>query len=469
MTKLNIKIIKDSSSSSKISHLGISHYLRLGFLPAPFSILNNEYAVTTYEDIKFRDDILNLKTREFTRNLRQFSGERNKKAFSSLSSFDSVKLLEDLILNKVKEATFGYDNIFLMISGGKDSLSLAWALYSLNKKVTLIHCINQDRENEKPDVESIAKKYGFDCYFILDDIEVATKYLEENIDKLPIPIGDPAFFGYINAVKKISTYSILNKNKKVLLLDGMGNDAYMGHIPPTREKYLINLPRISLINEQFASFFYKFQIPHYLIETLFKRREERIFSGIYYATEANPISGLRNIFTEYYHKPEERRALIRGGIFDLDQGIRKGILAACLGCNIDIKFPFLDKNLIDFFQTQPEKSKFDYSKSTNKKLLRKLLNRNGVRSEFVNLKKGSFRFNLKSLSKIYTPSYEIVELLNYLGIKKSHINRTLKASLNRNFASQKLGILYVLDKYLKSKSNLITKTEYNYIKSIYLT
>ena len=157
MTKLNIKIIKDSSSSSTISHLGISHYLRLGFLPAPFSILNDEYAVTTYEDIKFRDDILNLKTREFTRNLRQFSGERNKKAFSSLSSFDSVKLLEDLILNKVKEATFGYDDIFLMISGGKDSLSLAWALYSLNKKVTLIHCINQDRENEKPEVENIAK------------------------------------------------------------------------------------------------------------------------------------------------------------------------------------------------------------------------------------------------------------------------------------------------------------------------
>ena len=61
MTKLNIKIIKDSSSSSTISHLGISHYLRLGFLPAPFSILNDEYAVTTYEDIKFRDDILNLK------------------------------------------------------------------------------------------------------------------------------------------------------------------------------------------------------------------------------------------------------------------------------------------------------------------------------------------------------------------------------------------------------------------------
>ncbi|MBD3680018.1 MAG: hypothetical protein HUJ27_16660 [Rhodobacteraceae bacterium] len=450
MSKFSISCIP-TNQSFEYSEAGLALYLRLGFLPAPYSVFSNEMLVNDYGD--GFSETANPKNQSFERSLRQFVGRRRHESDASFDEDKALNQIEANLLDCVARDTEGYERIFLMISGGKDSLSLAWALGELNKSVTLLHCTNRGREDETADVSVAAEKLGFEVHFLPDNVHDVDPILTSRASKLSAPIGDAAFFSYVCAVGRIMEILDDTKVSKVILLDGMGNDAYMGHICGAREKKLVHLPRLPFLSEGTISASYGHNFGHYALETLYKRRDERHYSGAGFAVGQRPISPqIPQIFQSYQDRPEERRALLRGGIFDVDCCMRKGVLAAELDDRIDIAFPFFDQSWIDVYEQFPTEVMFDYDASFNKKLLRTFLKRSGLSSEFAFSQKGSFRFNLDQVSEVYDPTAALLDLLEQIGISKGTVGKLKQQGKEHFVAAQKYGQLYALDRYLQARN-----------------
>ncbi len=449
MSKISLNTLPTGHDPA-LSQGALALYLRLGFLPAPLSILRQEAVVNDF-DTAFSEDI-DLEQGTFSRDLRQFTGQRNT---GHAQRFDHQQAIEDIgetLLQTTARLTEGYDHVFLMISGGKDSLSVAWALKELGRKATFLHCRNRGREDESGDVEKISELLGFPCIYLPDDIHAVDDYFGDRADRLPLPIADQAFFSYLRAVQEISKVLAQDDGARAIVLDGMGNDAYMGHIPPKREKRLLALPRVPLLPEALVAPFYGQNVMHYALETLFCPKEERHFSGAGFAVHQGPISSdVARMFRKYSHRPEERRALLRGGIFDIDCCIRKGALAAALEDRLDIGFPFLDPAWVRLYSQWPVEVLFDYDASFNKKLLRDFLKQVGILSTFASSQKGSFRFNLDQLPQVYTPSAQLRETLGHLGIGAGAVTGIAQHAKSNFVAAQKLGQLYVLDRFLEGR------------------
>ncbi|WGW04494.1 asparagine synthetase B family protein [Tropicibacter oceani] len=449
MSKFSITSIPTDQDYA-FSRAGLAHYLRLGFLPAPYSVFSNELLVNDYG--QGFSETADPKKPGFHRDLRQFVGVRRYESDPKFDEAKALDLIEQNLLDCVARDTEGYDRIFLMISGGKDSLSVAWALRELNKSVTLLHCTNRGREDETADVKVAAEKLGFDVHFLPDNIHDVDPILKARAGKLSAPIADIAFFSYVCAVAKIIQILDETQEGKAILLDGMGNDAYMGHICGAREKKLVRLPHLPFLSEGMVSLAYGHNFGHYALETLFKPREERQFSGAGFAVGGKPIAPQTpQIFQQYQDHPEERRALMRGGIFDVDCCMRKGVLAAELDDRIDIAFPFFDASWIGIYEQFPTEVMFDYDASFNKKLLRTFLKRSGVSSEFVFSQKGSFRFNLDQVSEVYQPSAVVIDLLAQMGIGKRSVEKLAQQGKDNFVAAQKYGMLYALDRFLQAR------------------
>tara|TARA_R100000687_G_C6443505_1_gene161743 strand:- start:151 stop:1551 length:1401 start_codon:yes stop_codon:yes gene_type:complete len=445
MSKISLNAVPTGNTPG-LSHDALALYLRLGFLPSPLSVLRHEAIVNEFDTALTEDFDPNRGT--FLRDLRQYTGTRNRSKSDGFDEQSAIDGIRQTLLAATARVTEGYDHVYLMVSGGKDSLSVAWALKELGRKATLIHCTNRGREDESSDVARVCELLGYDCIYLTDDIIQVDTFLTSRAAKLPIPIADQAFFSYLRAVSEISG-KLDEFGGRAILLDGMGNDAYMGHIPPKREKRLLSLPRLPFLSEAIITALYSNSTAHYALETLFKRRGERHFSGAGFAVDDGPVApDAERIFSAYNNQPEERRALLRGGIYDIDCCIRKGVLAAALDNRLDIGFPFLDPAFITLYSEFPEGVMFDYKNSFNKRLLRKLLEQVGILSEFVSSHKGSFRFNLNRLPEVYEPSASLIETLDYMSVRAPAVS-SIRRYANTSFvAAQKLGQLYVLDKFL---------------------
>lgn len=447
MTAININEVLHTESAA-LNKEGVQQFLRLGFLPAPYGIRHGRSYLNVYS--AFESDAIDDDGTTFVRCIRQFSGARKNEA--DASDENKTASFERLLLETVARVVSGHSNIFLMVSAGKDSLSLAWALSALNCKYTLIHCTNRGREDESFETRRLADKFQKDYIELTDDMHQVHSFLQERMGSICIPNADVGFFAYVRAVQEVSRTLGNDHRKRALIIDGMGNDVYMGSIPPKREKYLIRLPRIANIHESTTSMFYGVNHLHYLSASLSREAAQRQFSGVGFAVRAESFSSdVDAVFRDFRTQPEFARALIRGGIYDLDCCIRKGVLAAQLDPRISLRYPYLTKQMVDFFQSLGQESMYDYNKGVNKKLLRHFLQERGIQSEFTTSSKGSFRFSLGDLPDIYRPSEELQDLLALWNVHRPAIRRLQKYARTRFLASQKLAILYVLDSYIRSK------------------
>src|SRR5690606_21067246 len=109
-----------------------------------------------------------------------------------------------------------------------------------------------------------------------DDILFVNDILLRRSKHLSLPIGDQAFFAYTAAMQHIDQARV--RGEKVLVLDGMGNDGYLGHVPPTRERRLIQFPQVTFPESQISRA-YQWNRIHYFLEVIGKDPSERLFSG----------------------------------------------------------------------------------------------------------------------------------------------------------------------------------------------
>ena len=200
------------------------------------------------------------------------------------------------------------------------------------------------------------------------------------------PNTDNAFLGY-------SFYNdgLLNSSKN--LIDGMGNDIYMGHIPETNEYRM----------QFFSNFFSKLNfITKYTNSILINELLKKKFFctglvGLPIFDNMKILKNFKDVGSFYENKFNKFdnyfkiRAKIRGRYIDLEKFMTK-LQCHCQISNSIAIFPWTNSVLANYFYNLDEKYLFDRKQLKNKLILRKILNKR-LDIDFDKIGKKAFKFD----------------------------------------------------------------------------
>jgi asparagine synthase (glutamine-hydrolysing) len=354
----------------KISNEGLSFLLQSGVVPPP---------KTVYESIY----ILGIGDKAWANT----SNGKIELQFSHKFPFMNAKRLpaseiqpdEDYILQLLAEATISRLDTsrpsFLFHSAGKDSNSIALALAEAGwqNKVTLITHKSKGEADESVISEKIAKHLGFrhEVLHEVDKLEAShQKAINNYFVHAPFPCTDDITLAY-----PLYSYQ-LPELRCANIIDGMGNDVFMGHIPSqsefSRQKFANYIPFIRSLSKYFPSEG-RIHIPARA------RAEWTGLSGLSFSDTKKILNNCYDVSNFWIAKDEMQdyldfRASIRGVILDQEIFSRKARnFADSISANIVL--PWANEKIAEYFSAIPEEYMFDRRSLKNKLVLRDILKR----------------------------------------------------------------------------------------------
>jgi len=255
----------------------------------------------------------------------------------------------------------------LFFSGGKDSTFIASRMQKNNIKGLFYSFVKNN--NEKKIISDLAEKLNIKIFFA--DHNLKHLNFEEVFERIKEPVLDPAGLSVL-LLLDINLENKINFADSVFI-DGMGNDAYMGHLPGKRELQKMFFQKLfsKISLQKLISINYMNKLGKY--GDLFRPYYMAHFPGS--NIKLNNYYDQVSFYQKYttYNDVVLQRALQRGIHYDFGCAINKSILYtdAC-DENSNVFFPFLNENLIDHYEKR-EFMDYNYSKLINKLSIRKYL------------------------------------------------------------------------------------------------
>lgn len=352
----------------KVNMDGISFLLQSGAVPPPKTVYENIYIL----GIGYKANISSINNKINIKYDFKFPFINNNRLSASEMQPD-----EDLILQMIAEATISRIDLskssFLFHSAGKDSNTIALALAEAGwqDKVTLITHKSKGEADESKISFKIAKRLGFNHKTLYENDKFFNEHkkaISEYFFNSPLPCTDNVTLAY--PLYTVQLPDLKNAN----IIDGMGNDVFIGHIPSRSEykgqqisKYL---KYTRVITKYFPS--------ESLIQPVGRARPE--WTGLF----GTSFSDTQKIMPQaidvyrYWSKKDtnqdylDLRAFIRGTIIDKEIFTRK-IQNFTDSVKSKIILPFTNKKVAEYFAKIPEQYLFDRKSLKNKLILRKIL------------------------------------------------------------------------------------------------
>ena len=444
--------LKNLNIKFEIKEKCISALLEWGLIPFPLTPYKNTYRIGIGQsaEIKFKDNLIFLKIIQ-----NHYFDFEEKKNYNNYSNNKFEELLCSSIDKKIKNS----DSTVFMTSAGKDSISLAIACAELGYNNCRFVTYNDSSTiNETDASKEILKKLNLNQYSI--------KYSEykkfKNLDFLDkffklaeFPVIDNATLPYLISISSMNTKSNVEQ-----IIDGMGNDIYLGHILNNKAKIKFLLSNFNFVNNRFIENFSRVSKLRYLIRP---HQLTYLPSNYLLGSEIIKILNLeydKDFIKENFKVPKNLlynskyyKALTRGVHYDFGVAMEKARFASA-GLNCECFFPWTDEDLSRYLFNQ--KSLILFKKNINKVFLRKYLEYKINYSQYK-IPKVGFGFN--SASFILENKREIrSSILDCAYIKKLYgeefINENFdKIKKNSKFATGLIG-LYIVSNWL-NKSILL--------------
>jgi len=321
---------------------------------------------------------------------------------------DAMQPDEDRILQMLAEATISRIDpsrpSFLFHSAGKDSNSIALALAEAGwqDKVTLITHKSKGAADESEISVKIAKQLSFKHQVLHEVDQLHAPHhlaIEDYFVNAPFPCADNVTLAY-------PLYSVqIPELRGANVIDGMGNDVYIGHIPGAFE--FKNQKRSSVLKH--GRFITKHAISESLLHVSGRSRSEWTGASGFSFSDVNSMLKDATDVANFWWKLDSNedyldfRASIRGTIIDQEIFIRKvRNFSDSVECNLVL--PFTNPEVAAYFAKMSETYLFDRDTLKNKLILRKILkDRIGLDSDAL----GKMGFSYDSRS-IVLQNWEII-------------------------------------------------------------
>lgn len=347
----------------------LSHFLQHSIVPYPHTIYPGVYAVGAGDTAQFTSPT----AAPTLTNSMPFLPENALPPKQPASTKTLKKLLTESLQSKLpakSEAT-------LMLSSGKDSVGLTIALANAGHtgKVTAMTYSEVGSTNSEAEVAAtIAKKAGLKHIVIAlptDTTEVRTA-MQTFFANSAQPVSDPVAPAYILAIHRAGT-------QNQYLLDGTGNDLYMGILPPKKQKWYRFGPgecNVADLLQPFIPFhspLNKFIRPPSdgpILGRLALRQPET--SQFLPTVQTNPFwrqTGQNKLLSGDYQRFFQH---MRAYYYDGAHTTRVREEIANAGHNT-LVLPYMDEALNAYYRQLPVSACYDLEKGRNKLLLRQLL------------------------------------------------------------------------------------------------
>ncbi|MCA9399173.1 MAG: asparagine synthase, partial [Candidatus Omnitrophica bacterium] len=391
-------VLANTETPLELNEEGVSFFLQNGFIPASQTIYKNIFWLSIGDEAHHSVASPSRQT-VFTRfpYFRQHSSQQN---------FYNPEKLLDVLGRAIAERITANKPAFLMLSGGKDSLSLALALSraDLGDAVTgLTYGLEDQRYDESSIAVEAARKLGLKHHVVRlkngggELKELLTRFFRQSV----FPCADEALIPYLRCMEFIKEDC---QHSTAQVIDGSGNDVYMGHIPGKSDvlKFKLAIGDTVDLSELRGLLLRRLKISH-----LFDTKVETLFPGRRGVPPLllNQLNSSLNDSSEFWRDLYEEnknldyfdlRALCRGRHYDQGEVMLKARLATSV-FGFDYAFPFCDQDVINYLFHLSEDERFDQVNYLNKIALRKLL-----RSElqYDDLKIGKKAFYLEGVEVV---------------------------------------------------------------------
>lgn len=450
----NISKAKVAKELFDFSELAI--FLRLGFMPPPYTGLVN----STRQCLIQSNDNFNLE--DLKENFLYFQKENSTPKKYSFNEFNEQFL-------KMVERNISKDKKYLlMLSGGKDSSSLLLALHDLGMVDNIVCAtyVSGIKEDESSDALSLCEKLGYKHLTVKSNIQDEFLIYKKCVSSSPSLCADFALPAYLYTIEKAKATFDFD-----IVIDGMGNDIYMGHIPPKVETRLQTYSLTNFTKKLWGrhNFITGNKELSYLLQSLEMLPVERSFSGSRLSFKNITKAGFDTELVKGYIENLQSlvdgeniynaRAFARGAFYDDLCCCEKARVATSFN-DIEVVFPFIDSEFSDYYMSLDLDERFDFSIRKNKVSLRKYLSDkfdsiNLAENQYVS-QKGSFRFDFENFIRSNISS--IAEDIDTFDSQQSSINLSsvfneLKKSLNDYTACSQIFLIYSVAVWVNGKRN----------------
>ncbi|KAF9658585.1 hypothetical protein HBA12_15565 [Tenacibaculum mesophilum] len=296
----------------------------------------------------------------------------------NLSNYEgSTNYNVDFFLDKIsKSINKVIDNSkepIILLSDGKDSLSLALGFSNLGIKCKTLTLLRKEDVALKHYLESVCEKLGHEPYFVNVD-EIITnfnaEFFKESFSTMETPVMDQGYLFFLFAIKIFFDKTGLSP-ENCQFIDGLGNDEYFGYFFSDHQYLSYKLSMLGI---------WKF-LPEkmYKLKWYFRSPAESngdlsSLATFFKIPEAHNI----NIFFKKIKKGVEEnnylnfRAFSRGKFHDHQCMMGKTNNATRFQKSICL-FPWLEEDLANYCFNLPVNKKYNFKKRLNKIALRELL------------------------------------------------------------------------------------------------
>lgn len=228
-------IIKVISNKPIISNEGLNLFLKLTYIPAPYTIYKDIYKLEANNYIEFDCESFSFQVYEI---------KQKFKKYSKLSKSDAIKMTHDLVQESVFSRSIADVSLGTFLSGGVDSsiISLCLTQQTKNKIDTFSIGFDKKSFDETDKSRAVAKLINSNHHeFIISENDL-TKNIDEIVLNFDEPFADSS---------SLANYLVSNKTKefaKVALTGDGGDEMFGGY-----NKYYMGL-----LNKKYTCFTPKF-------------------------------------------------------------------------------------------------------------------------------------------------------------------------------------------------------------------
>ena len=405
----------------------IFHYLRHAYVSSQQSIYKNIFVLPPSHFLIYKNG-----------NLEITPYDNLEKSEVKIDENTAVEKLKELTHQSVEKQLVADVPVGVFLSGGLDSGTMVAISSQYNPNITTLGFAYEGDWNEMPQARQIAKKYRTNHHEVFLEENRIYEILQKILTNLDEPLADTSI---------VATYAICEKAKEkmtVVITGNAGDELFGGYKWYQQE--------LEFLEKGNAS---KFLLPIYKVGSLlskkigFKKLNSSILEKINRAKYRNIIDFHQRKVHQFFSKEEVQRLLKSGSDFEHQYSFKldEKNLNTCLKMDltnvlpgsymvkddrismmhsIELRTPFLDKNLVEFCVSLP--CQYKISTTQTKKILRKAFG-DLLTEDILNKKKQGFGapvakwLKLKEMESstegiLKNPTSKIYQFLNFNEVQK---------------------------------------------------